>query len=145
MEPAHANFRKAWLSGTNRKNGLFHDPASDYGRLNLELMRAVRLVVDTGIHAKGWSREQAVAYYRQSGATDEPTTQSEVDMCIARPGRSLAYQIGKLKILELRRSAEQRLGTRFDLRTFHDQILRGGPMPLDLLSKQVDAWIAQQS
>lgn len=143
----YAVFAEGWAvyaEAFGKEIGLFQDPASDYGRLNLELMRAVRLVVDTGIHAKGWSREQAVDYYRQSGATDEPTTQSEVDMCIARPGRNLAYQIGKLRILELRHRAEQKLGANFDLRKFHDQILRGGNMPMDLLSKQVDTWISEQ-
>ncbi|MGI4826974.1 MAG: DUF885 family protein, partial [Janthinobacterium lividum] len=133
-----------YAEALGKETGFFQDPASDYGRLNLELMRAVRLVVDTGVHAKGWTRDQAVEYYRQSGATDEPTTQSEVDMCIARPGRNLAYQIGKLRILELRHRAEQRLGASFDLRKFHDQILRGGNMPMDLLSKQVDTWISKQ-
>jgi uncharacterized protein (DUF885 family) len=110
----------------------------------LELMRAVRLVVDTGIHAEGWTREQAVAYFRESGAGDEPTIQAEVNRYIAWPGQALSYQIGKLKILDLRNRAKKQLGARFDIRSFHDEILGGGSLPLDMLEARVDNWIASQ-
>lgn len=147
-ESDYAVFAEGWAvyaEALGKEIGFFQDPASDYGRLNLELMRAVRLVVDTGVHAEGWSREQAVAYYRESGATDEPTTQSEVDITIARPGRNLAYQIGKLKILELRHRAEEQLGLRLDIRAFHDQILGGGNLPMDLLTQHVEIWLSSET
>jgi Bacterial protein of unknown function (DUF885) len=120
------------------------DPASDYGRLNLELMRAVRLVVDTGIHSEGWTREQAVAYFRESDAANEPTIQAEIDRYIAWPAQGVSYQIGKLKILDLRNRANQQLGHRFDIRAFHDEILSGGSLPLDMLEARVNNWIGSQ-
>ena len=104
-------------------------------------MRAVRLVVDTGIHSEGWTREQAVAYFRESGAGDEPTIQAEINRYIAWPAQGLSYQIGKLKILDLRSRSQRRLGTRFDIRDFHDEILSGGSLPLDMLEARVDNWI----
>jgi uncharacterized protein (DUF885 family) len=120
---------------------LFQDPASDYGRLNLELMRAVRFVVDTGIHADGWTRDQAVSYFRESGAADEPTIQAEIDRYIALPAQSLSYKIGQLKIRELRARAQQQLGPRFDIRKFHDEILSAGNLPMDMLDARIDGWI----
>jgi len=107
-------------------------------------MRAVRLVVDTGIHSEGWTREQAVAYFRESGAGDEPTIQAEIDRYIAWPAQGLSYQIGKLKILDLRNRAQQQLGSRFDLRAFHDEILSGGSLPLDMLEARVANWIGSR-
>ncbi len=107
-------------------------------------MRAVRLVVDTGIHSEGWTREQAVAYFRESGAADEPTIQAEIDRYIAWPAQGLSYKIGQLKILDLRNQAKQRLGPRFDIRGFHDEILSGGSLPLDMLEARVDNWIRSQ-
>jgi uncharacterized protein (DUF885 family) len=139
---AYAEGWAVYAEALGKEIGFFQDPASDYGRLNLELMRAVRLVVDTGIHSEGWTREQAVAYFRESGAGDEPTIQSEIDRYIAWPAQGLSYQIGKLKILELRDRATQRLGSRFDIRAFHDEILSGGSLPLDMLETRVDQWIA---
>jgi uncharacterized protein (DUF885 family) len=124
--------------------GFYQDPVSDYGRLSSELFRAVRLVVDTGIHSKGWTREQVVEFMRKSGAVDEPTVQSETDRYIAWPGQALSYKLGQLKISELRTRAQQQLGTSFDIRTFHDEILDGGPLPLDMLDARTDKWIAQQ-
>jgi uncharacterized protein (DUF885 family) len=124
--------------------GFYQDPVSDYGRLSSELFRAVRLVVDTGIHSKGWTREQVVEFMRQSGAVDEPTIQSETDRYIAWPGQALSYKLGQLKISELRQRAQTQLGTSFDIRTFHDEILDGGPLPLDMLDARTDKWIAQQ-
>ncbi len=125
--------------------GFYSDPVSDYGRLSSELFRAVRLVVDTGIHAQGWSRERVVAFFRETGAVDEPTIQSETDRYIAWPAQALSYKLGQLKFRELRERAERELGPRFDLRLFHDEMLNGGVLPLDLLDARTDAWIAAQS
>ena len=124
--------------------GFYQDPVSDYGRLSSELFRAVRLVVDTGIHSKGWTREQVVEFMRKSGAVDEPTIQSETDRYIAWPAQALSYKLGQLKISELRQRAQKELGASFDIRTFHDEILDGGSLPLDMLEARTDKWIAQQ-
>ena len=124
--------------------GFYQDPVSDYGRLSSELFRAVRLVVDTGIHSKGWPREQVVEFMRKSGAVDEPTIQSETDRYIAWPAQALSYKLGQLKISELRQRAQKELGASFDIRTFHDEILDGGSLPLDMLEARTDKWIAQQ-
>jgi uncharacterized protein (DUF885 family) len=124
--------------------GFYQDPVSDYGRLSSELFRAVRLVVDTGIHSKGWTREQVVEFFRKSGAVDEPTIQSETDRYIAWPAQALSYKLGQLKIRELRDRAQKELGSKFDIRTFHDEMLDGGTLPLDLLEARTDKWIAQQ-
>ena len=124
--------------------GFYQDPVSDYGRLSSELFRAVRLVVDTGIHAKGWSRDQVVEFFRKSGAVDEPTIQSETDRYISWPAQALSYKLGQLKFRELRERAQKELGPKFDLRKFHDEMLDGGTLPLDLLDTRTDKWIAQQ-
>jgi len=124
--------------------GFYQDPVSDYGRLSSELFRAVRLAVDTGIHAKGWSREQVVQFMRKSGAVDEPTIQSETDRYIAWPAQACSYKIGQLKFRELRERAQKELGVKFDLRKFHDEMLNGGSMPLDLLDARTEKWIAAQ-
>jgi uncharacterized protein (DUF885 family) len=124
--------------------GFYQDPVSDYGRLSSELFRAVRLVVDTGIHAKGWSRDQVVDFMRKSGAVDEPTIQSETDRYISWPAQALSYKLGQLKFRELRERAQKELGPKFDLRQFHDEMLNGGTLPLDLLDARTDRWIAQQ-
>jgi uncharacterized protein (DUF885 family) len=122
--------------------GFYQDPASDYGRLSSELFRAVRLVVDTGIHSQGWTRDQVVDYFRKYSNEDEPEIQSETDRYIAWPAQCLSYKIGQLKFRELRERAQKELGPRFDLRKFHDQMLSGGSMPLDLLDARTNAWIA---
>jgi uncharacterized protein (DUF885 family) len=124
--------------------GFYQDPVSDYGRLSSELFRAVRLVVDTGIHGKGWSRDQVVEFMRKSGAVDEPTIQSETDRYISWPAQALSYKLGQLKIRELRDRAQKELGPKFDIRKFHDEILDGGTLPLDLLEARTDRWIASQ-
>ncbi|MFZ0480187.1 MAG: DUF885 domain-containing protein [Terriglobales bacterium] len=124
--------------------GFYNDPVSDYGRLSSELFRAVRLVVDTGIHSKGWTREQVVEFFRKSGAIDEPSIQSETDRYIAWPAQALSYKLGQLKIRELRDRAQKELGPKFDIRTFHDEMLDGGTLPLDLLDARTEKWIAQQ-
>jgi uncharacterized protein (DUF885 family) len=124
--------------------GFYQDPVSDYGRLSSELFRAVRLVVDTGIHAKGWSRDQVVDFFRKSGAVDEPTLQSETDRYISWPAQALSYKLGQLKFRELRERAQKELGSKFDLRKFHDEMLDGGTLPLDMLDARTNQWIAQQ-
>jgi uncharacterized protein (DUF885 family) len=124
--------------------GLYQDPVSDYGRLSSELFRAVRLVVDTGIQSQGWTRDQVVEFFRESGAVDEPTIQSETDRYIAWPGQALAYKLGQLKFRELRDRAKKQLGAKFDIRAFHDEMLNGGVLPLDLLEARTDSWIRSQ-
>ena len=124
--------------------GFYQDPVSDYGRLSSELFRSVRLVVDTGIHSQGWTRDQVVDFFRKSGAVDEPTIQSETDRYIAWPAQALSYKLGQLKIRELRERAQKELGPKFDIRAFHDEILNGGTLPLDLLESRTDKWISQQ-
>jgi uncharacterized protein (DUF885 family) len=124
--------------------GFYQDPASDYGRLSSELFRAVRLVVDTGIHSKRWTREQVVEFFRKSGAVDEPTIQSETDRYIAWPAQALSYKLGQLKFRELRERAKTELAAKFDIRTFHDEMLNGGTLPLDMLEARTDTWIAEQ-
>jgi uncharacterized protein (DUF885 family) len=124
--------------------GFYQDPVSDYGRLSSELFRAVRLVVDTGIHSKGWTRDQVVEFFRKSGAIDEPSIQSETDRYIAWPAQALSYKLGQLKFRELRERAQKELGPKFDIRTFHDEMLNGGTLPLDLLEARTDRWIAEE-
>ncbi|MFY9912031.1 MAG: DUF885 domain-containing protein [Candidatus Sulfotelmatobacter sp.] len=125
--------------------GFYQDPVSDYGRLSSELFRAVRLVVDTGIHSQGWSREQVVDFMRKSGAVDEPTIQAETDRYIAWPAQALSYKLGQLKFRELRDRAQKELGPKFDIRKFHDEMLDGGTLPLDMLEARTDKWIAEQN
>jgi len=124
--------------------GFYKDPVSDYGRLSSELFRAVRLVVDTGIHSKGWTRDQVVDFFRKSVAVDEPLIQSETDRYIAWPAQALAYKLGQLKFRELRARAQGELGAKFDIRSFHDEMLNGGTLPLDLLDARTNEWIAEQ-
>jgi len=121
--------------------GRYQDPYSEYGRLENEMWRAIRLVIDTGVHDKHWSRDQMVAFFHRYTAMDEPNIQSEVDRYIAWPGQALAYKLGQLEILKLRESARQKLGDKFDLRAFHDKVLGNGALPLDVLDSQVNAWI----
>jgi len=125
--------------------GFYQDPYSNYGRLENEMWRCIRLVVDTGVHAKHWSRDQMVEYFHRYTAMDEPNIQTEVDRYIAWPGQALAYKLGQLEILKLREEAKQKLGAKFDLRAFHDQIVGNGPLPLDVLDAQVHDWIAAQA
>lgn len=124
--------------------GFYQDPVSDYGRLSSELFRAVRLVVDTGIHSKGWTRDQVVEFFRKTGAVDEPTLQSETDRYISWPAQALSYKLGQLKFRELRDRAQKELGAKFDIKTFHDEMLDGGTLPLDLLDARTNKWIAEQ-
>jgi uncharacterized protein (DUF885 family) len=124
--------------------GLYQDPYSDYGRLEGDIWRAIRLVVDTGVHAQHWTRQQMVDYFHEHSAIDETDVQAETDRYIAWPSQALAYKIGQLKILELRDRAKKALGNKFDIRAFHDQVIDSGAMPLDVLSDHIDAWIASQ-
>ncbi|MGB3749014.1 MAG: DUF885 family protein [Rhodanobacter sp.] len=122
--------------------GFYKDPLSDYGRLSDELLRADRLVLDTGVHYKHWTRQQMVDFFHAHSSEDEPDVQAETDRYITWPGQALAYKTGELKILELRARAEKALGDQFDIRAFHDEILSGGALPLDVLEDRVNDWIA---
>ncbi|MEP6511567.1 MAG: DUF885 family protein [Dokdonella sp.] len=122
--------------------GFYKDPLSDYGRLSDELLRADRLVLDTGVHFKHWTRQQMVDFFHAHSSEDEPNVQAETDRYITWPGQALAYKMGELKILELRARAKKELGDKFDIRAFHDEILNGGALPLDMLETRVNAWIA---
>jgi len=124
--------------------GFFQDPLSYYGHLSDELLRANRLVLDTGVHYKHWTRQQMVDYFHAHSSQDEPSIQSETDRYIAYPGQALSYKMGQLKILELRERAKTQLGEKFDIRAFHDEILNGGALPLDVLEARTDAWIASK-
>jgi uncharacterized protein (DUF885 family) len=124
--------------------GFYTDPGSDYGRLRSELFRAVRLVVDTGIHDQNWTRDQVVDFMRKSHSIDEPTIQSETDRYISRPAQALSYKLGQLKFRELRIRTQKALGPKFDIRTFHDEMLSGGSLPLDILDARTDRWIEAQ-
>jgi uncharacterized protein (DUF885 family) len=124
--------------------GFYQDPVSDYGRLSSERFRAVRLVVDTGIHSEGWTRDQVVDFFRKAHVIDEPMIQTETDRYIAWPGQALSYKLGQLKFVELRERARKELGPKFDIRTFHDEMLNGGVLPLDLLEARTESWIKAQ-
>jgi uncharacterized protein (DUF885 family) len=124
--------------------GGYQDPYSYYGHLQDEMLRAIRLVVDTGLHAKRWTREQVIDFFHAHSTIDEVEVQSETDRYMVAPAQGLAYKLGQLKILELRGRAKQALGDRFDVREFHDIVLDSGALPLDVLSNQVDAWIARR-
>ena len=124
--------------------GFYQDPYSDYGRLEGDIWRAIRLVVDTGVHSQHWTREQMVQYFQDHSNIDDTSIQSEVDRYISMPSQALAYKVGQLKILELRDRAKSALGDKFDIRAFHDQVLDTGALPLDVLSTRIDAWIASQ-
>jgi uncharacterized protein (DUF885 family) len=125
--------------------GFYQDPYSDYGRLQDEMLRAIRLVVDTGFHYKRWSRDQVVKFFHDHSATPDVEVQSETDRYIAWPAQALGYKLGQLKILELRERAKKALGAKFDVRKFHDEVLGAGALPLDVLEQRIDAWIKKGS
>lgn len=127
-----------------KEMGFYQDPYSDFGRLSTELWRAVRLVTDTGLHSKRWSREQAIDYFRQNSLLSERDIVKEVERYITSPGQATSYKIGELKIMELRQRAQAALGDRFDIRDFHAVVLGSGSVPLEVLEDQVDAWIASK-
>jgi len=124
--------------------GLYEDPYSEFGALTYEMWRAVRLVVDTGIHYKGWTRQQAIEFFQDNAAKTELDIINEIDRYISMPGQALAYKIGQLKIRSLRQNAEIALGDRFDVRAFHDELLGGGALPLDILQQRMDTWLQRQ-
>ena len=128
--------RLAWEAGYEK------NPLDNLGRLQAEIFRAVRLVVDTGIHAKRWTREQAIAYMVANTGMPEAEVVTEIERYIVMPGQALAYKVGMLKILELRERAKQSLGSKFDIRDFHDAVLKNGAMPLDVLERVIDEYIA---
>lgn len=124
--------------------GLYTDPYSRFGQLTYEMWRAVRLVVDTGMHYKGWTRQQAIDFFLDNAAKTEADVINEIDRYIGNPGQALAYKIGQLRLLSLRRQAEQALGDDFDIRAFHDELLGAGSLPLDLLEQRMDHWLTRQ-
>ena len=124
--------------------GFYRDPYSEYGRLQNEMWRSVRWVVDTGVHAKHWTRPQMVDFFHQHTAMDDQNIETEVDRYIAWPAQALSYKMGQMRILALRASAQRELGPRFDLRAFHDAVLERGPLPLDMLETKIDTWIASR-
>jgi uncharacterized protein (DUF885 family) len=124
--------------------GFYQDPYSDYGRLQNEMWRAVRWVVDTGVHSQHWTRQQMVDFFHEHTAMDDQNIETEVDRYIAWPAQALSYKMGQMKILELRARAQKELGAKFDLRAFHDAVLDQGPLPLDVLEGKIDAWIKER-
>jgi uncharacterized protein (DUF885 family) len=128
-----------WLG---QEMGIYHTPYERFGRLTYEMWRACRLVVDTGMHSMGWTRQQAVDYLTANTALSAHEIETEVDRYISWPGQALAYKTGEMKIRELRRRAEAELGERFDIRAFHDAVLENGGVTLPVLEHHIDAWIA---
>lgn len=146
QQGGHTAFIEGWALYSERLGkevGFYENPYSDYGRLNDEMLRAIRLVVDTGLHHKRWTRDQVVQFFRDHSAIDEVEIQAETDRYIVWPGQALAYKIGQLKILELRERAQKQLGDRFDVRAFHDEILGAGGLPLDALEARIERWMTQ--
>lgn len=147
QQSSYTAFVEGWALYSERLGkeiGFYKDPYSDYGRLQDEMLRAIRLVVDTGFHDKKWTREQVVKFFHDHSAIDEVDVQSETDRYISWPGQALAYKIGQLKILELRDRAKKELGPKFDIRQFHDGVLGAGALPLDVLEARVHQWIAER-
>ncbi|PYK46499.1 MAG: DUF885 domain-containing protein [Verrucomicrobia bacterium] len=142
--PAYAEGWALYSEELGKEIGFYKDPVSDYGRLNSEMLREVRLVVDTGIHHKNWSREKVIDYMHANDVNDA-LAQTEADRYIAWPGQALAYKMGQLTILKLRDEAKAQLGNKFDIKAFHDEISNGGAMPLDLLQERAEAWIKEQA
>lgn len=146
-QPNHTAYIEGWAlyaEQLGKDVGFYKDPLSDYGRLSSELFRACRLVVDTGVHYKKWTRQQMIDFMREHSALDEPDIQAEADRYIAIPAQALAYKMGQLKILELRELAKHELGDRFDIKVFHDMILNAGTLPLNILDARIKNWIKEQ-
>jgi uncharacterized protein (DUF885 family) len=147
QQGGYTAFIEGWALYSERLGkevGYYQDPYNDYGRLNDEMLRAIRLVVDTGLHHKKWTRDQVVQFFRDHSAIDEVEIQSETDRYIVWPGQALAYKLGQLKILELRERAQNELGAKFDIRGFHDEVLGAGALPLQELDDRIAAWIARE-
>ncbi|EHU2134207.1 hypothetical protein J921_2292 [Acinetobacter baumannii 25493_8] len=146
-QPNHTAYIEGWAlyaEQLGKDIGFYKDPLSDYGRLSSELFRACRLVVDTGVHYKKWTRQQMIDFMREHSALDEPDIQAETDRYIAIPAQALAYKMGQLKILELRELAKHELGDRFDIKAFHDMVLNAGTLPLNILDARIKNWIKEQ-
>ena len=140
-------FQEGWAlysESLGKEVGFYQDPYNDYGRLQDEMLRAIRLVLDTGVHHKKWTRPQMVKFFHDHSTIDEPSVQSETDRYIGNPSQALGYKIGQLTISRLRAKAQAALGPAFDIRGFHDEVLGGGALPLDVLERRIDAWIAKQ-
>jgi len=140
----HTSYIEGWAlysEALPKELGVYTDPYKDFGRLSMEIFRAARLVVDTGIHTKKWTREQAVQYYLDNIPNPEGDVRAEIDRYIVWPGQATAYKIGMLKIQDLRQDAETRLGEKFDIREFHDVVLANGSVPLKVLEELVNDWI----
>jgi len=147
QQAGYVAFQEGWAlysERLGREVGFYQDPYNSYGGLQDELLRAIRLVVDTGLHAKHWTRPQVVQFFHDHSTIDEPSVQSETDRYIAVPGQALGYKIGQLTISRLRDKAQTALGKAFDIRGFHDEVLGAGALPLDVLERRIDAWIARQ-
>jgi uncharacterized protein (DUF885 family) len=147
-EGSYTAYTEGWALYAERLGkelGFYRDPYSDYGRLSNELLRAIRLVVDTGLHRRRWTRQQVVDFFHQHSSEDEPTVQSETDRYIAQPAQALAYKLGEQTILELRQESKSTLGPRFDTRAFHDEVLGAGSVPLDILRARVSSWAQHQA
>ena len=142
--PAYSEGWALYSERLGKDVGFYQDPYSEYGRLGNEMWRSIRLVVDTGVHYKHWTREQMVDYFRAHTAMDEPNIQTEVDRYIAWPGQALSYKLGQMEILALREQAKKELGSKYDIRAFHDEVLGAGPLPLEVLHSRVMGWIAAQ-
>jgi len=145
QQGGYTSYVEGWALYSERLGkevGFYRDPYSDYGRLQDEMLRAIRLVVDTGLHSKKWTREQVVTYFHDHSAIDEVEVQAETDRYIVMPGQALGYKIGQLKILELREKSKKALGTKFDIREFHDEILGAGALPMNVLEQRIERWIA---
>ena len=128
----------------DREIGFYQDPYSDFGRLAMELFRAARLVVDTGIHRKKWSREKALKYFKDNTPDPEGDNLKEIERYIVWPSQATGYKIGMNKILELRENTKKKLGSKFDIREFHDVVITSGPLPMDILEEVVNAWVAKK-
>ncbi|MBU1310552.1 MAG: DUF885 domain-containing protein, partial [Gammaproteobacteria bacterium] len=143
----HSAYGEGWglyAESLGKEMGFYQDPYSDFGRLTYEAWRACRLVVDTGMHAMGWSRQQAIDYLAANTALTMAEVTAQIDRYITWPAQALSYKIGEIKIRQLRQQAEQQLGAKFDIRAFHDHILSSGSLPLDLLQELTLEWIASQ-
>ena len=147
QQAGYTGYIEGWALYSERLGkdvGFYQDPYSDYGRLSDEMLRAIRLVLDTGVHHKHWTRQQMIDFFHAHSSEDEPGVQAETDRYIAIPAQALAYKLGQLEILKLRDRARAELGSKYDIRAFHDEILNGGALPLDVLDARVTAWIATQ-
>ena len=133
-----------YTESLGKELGVYTDPYMYFGKLQGELWRAIRLVVDTGLHSKGWTREQVIKYMRENSAVSETDAVAEAERYMAIPAQALAYKVGQMTISRLRARAETELGPKFDIREFHDQILKDGSLPMSVLETKIDRWIASK-